>query len=68
MIIGILWFLVFALVLLLVVLAIEWVAGMFEVPANILKVFRAIVALIFLIYLVAFLLGNVELPHFPWRP
>jgi len=57
MILGILNLCLLALILLLIWLIVEWVAGMFGVPANILQVGRAIVALIFLIYLVAFLLG-----------
>lgn len=48
---------IFALICLLIVLIIEWVARMFGVPENILMVVRAIFALIFLAALVAVLLG-----------
>jgi len=51
---------VFALVCLLVILIVEWVARMFGVPQNILNVIRAIFALLFLIYLLAFLFGAAE--------
>lgn len=54
---------IFAVICLLVVLVVEWVAGQFGVPANILQVFRVLVALIVLAYAVGVLLGAAPL----WR-
>ena len=58
--------LIFALICLLVILIIEWVAKMFGVPQNILNVIRAIFALIFLAYLLALVLGGPELAPPAW--
>jgi hypothetical protein len=69
MITGIIGLCIYALILLVVVLIVVWVARMFGVPENIIKVIMAIAALIFLLFVVNFLLGGGDsIPNYgKWR-
>lgn len=48
------------LIIALIVAIIFWVLGMFGLPANIIQIVRAIIALIVLLWLIQILLGNAN--------